>query len=712
MDNDKTPLGKAQKNRDRFHYAMKRSHEKFIQKYDETHKFVFPYDPGSYGSLQWDPKDLKKLAKSGRPALTINKIKPTLLAILGEYLQSRTEVKFVPTAGGTPETAQALTKLYIHISKEQRLNKKELTMVMDALISSRGYYDVRIGFDDNYMGEVRVTVPNPKNVIPDPDADDDDPNTWNDVITVRHLTIQDVEEEFGKKFVSKVKVHGEVVDSEYHDEYDLRDSFGDEDVEVHHISSDETTRKLYMVIERQYRSMETVPYFVDTATGDERRVPVDWPPEDVQNVLAMNEGLTIERKRAQVVRWTASCGSVLLHDEISPYDCFTIIPYYPMFRRGTTAGPVEDLLDPQRNYNKLRSQELHIINGTANSGWKVKRGSLHGMQAQDLEVEGSKTGLVLEISGDMADVERIQPVQIPQGLDRISSKADMDMGAISGIQDEARGVARADVAGRAINARREASLTSLSPYFENLQFSRELLAKQTLKLVQKYYDERRTILITTGGLDPQTEEITVNDPDPATGEIRNDLTIGEYAVAMTSTTARDTHQLGQFEELKQMQELGISVPSYMFVEASSLDRKEELAQELRQISGTSEPTEEERQLQQMMQELDMEEKKASIMARQAQAALSQARAQKVLQEIEKGEMDDTKLEELALRARELDVKGQEVDRSMGIRERAQAAQEAKMAMDDEYRYTELLAEMEQKQEERQQAAAKPQTTKE
>jgi hypothetical protein len=381
-----------------------------------------------------------------------------------------------------------------------------------------------------------------------------------------------------------------------------------------------------------------------------------------------------------------------------------------MFRRGTTSGPVEDLLDPQRNYNKLRSQELHIINGTANSGWKVKRGSLHGMQAQDLETEGSKTGLVLEISGDMADVERIQPVQIPQGLDRISSKADMDMGAISGIQDEARGVARADVAGRAINARREASLTSLSPYFENLQFSRELLAKQVLKLVQKYYDEERTVLITTGGLDPKTEEIVVNQPDPATGEIRNDLTVGEYAVAMTSTSARDSHQLGQFEELKQMQELGISVPSYMFVEASSLDRKEELAQELRQISGTSEPTEEERQLQQMMQELEMEEKKASIMARQAQAALSQARAQKVLQEIEKGEMDDTKLEELALRARELDVKGQEVERSMGIRERAQAAQEAKMAMDDEYRYTELLAQMEQKQKEQQQAAAKPQTT--
>ena len=117
-------------------------------------------------------------------------------------------------------------------------------------------------------------------------------------------------------------------------------------------------------------------------------------------------------------------------------------------------------------------------------------------------------------------------------------------------------------------------------------------------------------------------------------------------------------------------------------------------------------------MQQMMQELEMEEKKASIMARKAQAMLSQARAQKVLSEIEKGALDDTKLEELALRARELDVREQETERSMGIRERAQAAQEAKIAMDDDYRYTELLAQMEQKQQEQQaarQAAQSPQT---
>ena len=715
MENDKTPLGKAQKNKDRFNYAMKRSHEKFIKKYDETHKFVFPHDPGSYGSLQWDADDLRKLKASGRPALTINKIKPTLLTILGEYLQSRSEVKFIPSAGGSQETAEALTKLFIHISKEQRLQKKEMTLVTDAFISSRGYYDIRMGFDDNFKGEVRITVPNPKNVIPDPDADSDDPDDWNDVITVRHLTIQDVENEFGKGYVSKVKAHGDVIEGEYYNEYNLRDSFGDEDVETHHTNADNTTRKLYMVIERQYKSLETVPFFIDVVTGDERRIPPDWSEVEINAVLE-NENIVIEKKRDQVIRWTASCGSVLLHDALSPYDFFTIVPFYPLFRRGTTSGLVEDLIDPQRNYNKLRSQELHIVNGTANSGWKVKRGSLHNIRPEQLETHGSKTGLVLEISGDMADVERIQPVQIPQGLDRVSTKADADLGAISGIQDETRGVARADVAGRAINARREAVLTSLNPYLENLQFTREKLATRVLSFIQKYYDEERHVIITSGGLNPESEEVVMNQPDPMTGEIYNDLTIGEYKVALTPTAVRDSYKLGQFEELKQMQELGISVPSYMFVEASSLDRKEELANELKRISGTAEPTEEQRQLEQMKQELEMEEKKASILARKAQAALSQARAEKVLAEIAKGDMDDTKMDQLLLQARKLDNERYRDEESMEIRKRAQQAQEAKLLMDDEYRYSELQAQLLQKQQEeemaRKQAAASTNKPKE
>ena len=698
---DTTPLGKAQKNYARFVYAKQRGHDLFINKYDLCDRFVFPYMRPD-GKGQWEQKDLAKLKKSGRPALTINKIKPVLLNVMGEYLANRSEAKFIPSAGGTPEVAEALTKLYIHISKEQRLDRKEMDLVLEGLITSRAYFDVRIGFDDNFKGEVRIAVPNSKNVIPDPDADSDDPDDWNDVTLVSHQTIQDIELNYGKQYVTKVKQSGQTIDqSTVEQDFDNRDSFGKREGDQHgeSVQADETTRKLYLVIERQYKALEEVPFFIDQALGDERRVPVDWSQEDINDALAENENLTIERKRAQVVRWTVSTGSVLLHDDISPYDQFTIIPYFPLFRRGMTSGIVEDLIDPQRNYNKLRSQELHIVNGTANSGWKVKKGALSNMRLEDVETEGSKTGVVFELNNDMGDIERIEPVQIPQGLDRISNKADSDLGDISGIQDEARGIARADVAGKAITARKQASLTGLNLYFEQLAFTRELLAKRVLKLVQKYYDDERTLTITTGGLDAHTEELPINQEDPETGSIRNDLTIGEYAVAVTSAAARDSFENAQFEELKELQKLEIPIPSHLFIENSSLHRKEEIAEELRQIAGTATPSEEERELQQQMQQLEMEEKKASIMARQAQAALSQARAQKVLSEIEAGDLDDARIEELLLKARQLDNERFRDEQSMEIRRRAQMLNEAKTVEELDIRREELRNALQQREQE-------------
>lgn len=72
--------------------------------------------------------------------------------------------------------------------------------------------------------------------------------------------------------------------------------------------------------------------------------------------------------------------------------------------------------------NKISSQELHIVNTTANSGWIVESGSLAGMDADDLEEHGAETGLVLEFNRGSNPPAKIPPNQIPTGLDRISQK--------------------------------------------------------------------------------------------------------------------------------------------------------------------------------------------------------------------------------------------------------------------------------------------------
>jgi hypothetical protein len=86
---------------------------------------------------------------------------------------------------------------------------------------------------------------------------------------------------------------------------------------------------------------------------------------------------------------------------------------------------VRNLISPQEQLNKITSQELHIVNTTANSGWIVESGSLSGMTVDDLEEHGAETGLVLEYNRGSTPPGKIPPNQIPTGLDRISQKSAM-----------------------------------------------------------------------------------------------------------------------------------------------------------------------------------------------------------------------------------------------------------------------------------------------
>jgi hypothetical protein len=108
------------------------------------------------------------------------------------------------------------------------------------------------------------------------------------------------------------------------------------------------------------------------------------------------------------VRWTVTADTVVLHDDWSPYDHFTLVPYFPYWRRGKPFGMVRNLISPQEQLNKISSQELHIVNTTANSGWVVESGSLTGMTADDLEEHGAETGLVLEYNRGSTPPAKIQ----------------------------------------------------------------------------------------------------------------------------------------------------------------------------------------------------------------------------------------------------------------------------------------------------------------
>ena len=636
---------------ERFVEMRDNGHLEFLEKAAKCDAFTI--------GKQWEERDLNALTLQRRPALTINKILSTLSTILGEQIDNRSESLFRPASGSaTDGVAEALTKVWMQIAANNQLPWARSDLFCDGLIRSRGFLDVRLDFTDSMIGEVRIDNLNSKNVLIDPDAEDYDPDKWNDVIVSKWLTPQDIEIVYSKADAELLRdVDGSSFAYGYDSIERVRDRFGGTNAEFARFG--ETIREPYGVrkniraIDRQYRRLDKQEHFVDIQTGDMRAIPASWDRNKIASVLEKAGGsLSTMKKLVKRVRWTVIADNVVLHDDWSPYKHFTVVPYFPFFRYGQTVGAVENLLGSQELLNKVSSQELHVVNTTANSGWKIRAGALKNMSIEELEQRGATTGLVLELD-ETANAEKITPNATPQGLDRISYKAEEHIKTISNVSDSMQGFDREDVAAKAIAYKQQRGSVGMSKSLDNLARTDWILTRNVLDIVQEYYTEQRLVNITHSDATREAEQLTVNEYDPATGEIANDLTLGEYDIIITSTPARASMEDSQFDQAMGMREAGIEIPASFVIENSRLNRKAEIIKEMEgdkdspeaQAAAALEQRAREAEVQ--MLEAQAMEKQASAKLKMAQVDKTIAEAQSTVAEIGQGDGTDPAVEQQA-----------------------------------------------------------------
>jgi len=600
----------------RYQFCRDNGHTHFMRKADRCERF--------FAGDQWDPKDLQKLRHERRPALTINKILPTIGSVMGEQIKNRAEISFRPRAPQFEETATALNKVFKQISDQNQLNWLRSQVFDDGVITSRGFLDVRMDYSRSIQGDVKYTNLNPKNVVVDPDAEEYDPDTWSEVFTTKWVTADDVAVLYGKDNADLLRLRTE---SYFPYGYDSitedRDRFGLNTTPGYSDITDMGgVQRQLRLIERQYRKLDRQKFFVNTRTGDKRPVPEGWDRDRIA-LIVKEFGFAVVPQVVRRLRWTVICDCVELHDDWSPYEHFTVVPYFPYFRHGRTIGLVENLLDPQELLNKTTSQELHIVNSSANGGWKVKAGGLTNMTLDELEANGARTGLVLEVS-EIDAIEKIQPNQTPQGLDRMSYKAEEHIKGISNVSDSMVGQDRADVAAKAIQEKKQSGQVTMVKPLDNLGRFDFFLARATLSLVQRFYSDERLVTYTQDELRGKTAAIVVNQVTPE-GTIANDLTVGEYDVVVTSVPVKDTNEDSQFEQAVSLKEMGVDIPDEVLIEASRLQDKKAILQKMAARAQSPEAQQQAALQLQLLQEA-VKKVQAEIQRILAQAQKDQANA--------------------------------------------------------------------------------------
>jgi hypothetical protein len=608
------------------------------------------YDKYYYGD-QWDSDTKTTLEAESRPYHTVNMVLSTINAVTGEYIKSRQDISFAPAGkGANQETASSLRFLFKQIATNNRTEHLEKMMFQDGLIQDRGYIYYYLDFSDNLDGEVREEVIDPTDVILDPGAKDYDPRTWNEVYISRWMTPDEIGALYGEEFREKVSLSA-TNGTFGHDslEWEAPNFSGEHyNSEVFYEMEGEDVKRVkrVRVIERQYRKLARTGFFVDRKAGDMRRIPEGWDLEKVKAFAQIND-LGLMWKPERRIRVTVTADKCLLHDNWSLFDQISIIPFFPYFRRGRPFGVVRNLVSIQDMLNKVSSQELHVVNTTANSGWVFRQGSLVNMDADDLRSQGSKTGLVLEVAQGYDDPWKIQPNQIPTGLAELSSKAGIYFREVSGVNEAQLGQGRSD-SSKALESRRRGGLIQQEIIFDNLEYTRKLRAEVMLEIVQRYYTETRliTVLEKNEDGDDVQQEVAINQPvvqvDPITQEaiesIRNDLTLGEYSVTISTIPRRDTYEEALFDQLVQMREAGVRIPDYVLLEASQLPDKKDVVDVVKKMEGLAAPTPEEIERQKALADLELRlltaevaEKEAQAMERQANAQRYQAQAGEALQ---------------------------------------------------------------------------------
>lgn len=594
---------------------------------------------------QWSAADKAALAESGRPALTINRILPLLASIYGEFASMRSEFFFKGTRGGTRGVATKLSQVIRHILNENRYaSDMRNDTFLDGIVTNRGFFVLSMGDDIDPLGGVQIENYDSRHVILPLQANKYDPSTWPEVFTVETWSRGEISDTFGEE---KAEACFAQNDGDISDELAASGSFGfafgeDTNQPDEQEDGDNETRP---VIVHEFRTRRPVWRFVDANTQDVLDVPVSDMTKEEAQAIAKQHGTLLEKKQARAVKFRQFCGDILLREDWAPTDEFSVIPFFPYFIAGKSIGIVQPLISSQEQFNKLSSQELHIINTTANSGWQVEEGTLVSPTAEALETQGAKSGLVIVRRRGTSPLEKIQPNSIPTGIVQAAERASRNMQLVSNVNDGVLGHTGTNVAGKVVQEKKASMQASLQMVFDNFKRTEMVLARCIVKLIQAFYTETRVFRITEGRQQAEQSEaeVVINARDAA-GAIVDDVSLGRYDVTVAFRPQQDVQNDAEFAEMVALREMGVAIPDHQIVARSHVDGAELIAKEMRIMAGLEQTPE--------MQEVQARQQQLAEMDFQLELAKKQAEVAKLEAETiaiyEKAGLDKAKAQDLVV----------------------------------------------------------------
>jgi len=254
---------------------------------------------------------------------------------------------------------------------------------------------------------------------------------------------------------------------------------------------------------------------------------------------------------------------------------FPLMRFTPYWINGDMISVVDNLISPQQEKNKRRSQALHLVNTSANSGF-FNKGDNEGADKDELEMFGSKPGVVITYKTVKPD--KIEPTPLSSAHITLEQLASSDIKEISSIGDNLRGLPGDKGESGVLDRQRQTQgLVGTEIIFDNYKLTHQIYAETVCELIRtgKTFSTQEVLAIAG---DEKEIDANIDQIMEALQSIR----VGKYGCKVDKSpnnpTTRDANTKMLLDLAKAFPEV---IPPEIIIESSDVPKKEQILESIK-----------------------------------------------------------------------------------------------------------------------------------
>ncbi len=372
---------------------------------------------------------------------------------------------------------------------------------------------------------------------------------------------------------------------------------------------------LFTYDEFYYRSTRAGKLVLDPYTGES----VEWEEDEteeegmMEQVLAQQPWLQVKKVEIPTVK-LAIClsGKMVYHGKnLLGIDEYPFVPAQCYIEQDIQAyawrkqGIIRNLRDSQFLYNMRKVIELQLLQSSLNAGWIYPVDVVPDPKCFRQTSGGDGFLIPLKAGRLPSEIQRIEPVAIPQSLLELSNSLAEDITKISGVNEELLGAATDDKSGILSMLRQGAGLTTLQTIFDKLDYSQRLYGKIRLQAIRKNFSKGKI------------RNILGHEADPRFKSSHSQ----KYAISVEEGNYSTSQRQMELQQLLHFKQLGMAIPDKSILRAAFITNKQQVIKEMEE--------ETQKQMEQAQQQAQQAAKvdEAKIMGMFAKAKTDVAREQ-------------------------------------------------------------------------------------